>query len=367
MGEAVAAIGMYESAIRAGLTFMRCIECGGLVECERIQPCGAGDGLGPEGTLRRRECAREYPIVAGSPVMLRRVPSEHGVQADPEADVRRRTAESFAYEWEHFGELRRESERNFREYIRPHEPASLKGSLVLDVGTGSGRHSYEAHRLGARVVAVDVGEAIHVARRNLPSDVVTVQADAEELPFEDEAFDLVMAIGVLHHLPDPRRALKSLARLVRPGGHIQIYVYWIPSRRWHRFLLRLVGAARRVTTRMPRPLLRTLCYPLAAVLYTMFVLPYRLSRRIRGLDRVAVALPLKAYADYPFRVCVNDQFDRFSAPLEWRFTAEEVDTMLGKVGFTDTVVLDNHGWIGSGRRPLASSRAHSDETTRNPG
>ena len=138
----------------------------------------------------------------------------------PEAEVRRRTAESYAYEWEHFGELRPEWERNFREYIRPHDPASLRDRLVLDVGVGSGRHSYEAHRLGARVVAVDVGEAIHVARRNLPSDVVTVQADAEELPFEDGAFDLVMAIGVLHHLPDPRRALNSLARLVRPGGHV---------------------------------------------------------------------------------------------------------------------------------------------------
>ncbi len=286
---------------------------------------------------------------------------------DPEADVRRRTAESFAYDWEHFGELRDEWERNFRDYIRPHEPASLKDRFVLDVGAGSGRHSYEAHRLGARVVAVDVGDAIHVARRNLPSDVVTVQADAEELPFEDEAFDLVMAIGVPHHLPDPRRALKSLARLVRPGGHVHIYVYWIPSRGWHRFLLRLVGAARRATTRMPRPLLRVLCYPVAAVLYAVFVLPYRLSRRVRGLERVAVALPLKAYADYPFKVCVNDQFDRLSAPLEWRFTADEVEALLRDVGFTDTVVLDNHGWIGSGRRPLASSCVYGDGTSRNPG
>jgi SAM-dependent methyltransferase len=280
--------------------------------------------------------------------------TETGQLSNPDAEVRRRTAASFAYEWEHFGELRPEWERNFREYLRPHEPESLRDRLVLDVGAGSGRHSFEAHRLGARVVAVDIGDAIHVARRNLPPEVVTVQADAEELPFNDAAFDLVMAIGVLHHLPDPRRALNSLTRLIRPGGHIHIYVYWTPTQGWHRFLLRLVAAARRLTTRMSRPLLRVLCYPVAAALFAIFVLPYRISRRLAGFERVAAGFPLKAYADYPFRVCVNDQFDRFSAPLESRFSADEVEGMLIEAGFVDVAVLPNNGWIGSGRRPPMS-------------
>lgn len=318
---------------------IRCIECLGLL-----------DVAGPD-ALRCGECGRQYPIVAGSPVMLR---TETGQLSNPDAEVRRRTAASFAYEWEHFGELRPEWERNFREYLRPHEPESLRDRLVLDVGAGSGRHSYEAHRLGARVVAVDIGDAIHVARRNLPPEVVTVQADAEELPFDDAAFDLVMAIGVLHHLPDPRRALNSLTRLIRPGGHIHIYVYWTPTQRWHRFLLRLVAAARRLTTRMSRPLLRVLCYPVAAALFAIFVLPYRISRRLAGFERVAAGFPLKAYADYPFRVCVNDQFDRFSAPLESRFSADEVERMLVEAGFVDVAVLANNGWIGSGRRPPMS-------------
>jgi SAM-dependent methyltransferase len=323
---------------------LRCLECGGLVEfVDRSRE-----------TLRCSRCGHGYPVVSASPVMFRTKARRQ--RTDPEAEVRRRTAESFAYEWEHFGQLRKEWERNFRDYLRPHEPESLSNRLVLDVGAGSGRHSYEAHRLGARVVAVDVGEAIHFARRNLPPDVVTVQADAEELPFEDAAFDLVMAIGVLHHLPDPRRALSSLARLIRPGGYIHIYVYWIPARGWHRFLLRLVAGARRVTTRMPWPLLRALCYPVAVALFAIFVLPYRISRRA-SLEQVASGFPLKAYADYPFKVCVNDQFDRFSAPLEWRFTADEVERMLLDAGFIDVVVLANNGWIGSGRRPPMSPPA----------
>ena len=51
---------------------------------------------------------------------------------------------------------------------------------------------------------------------------------------------------------------------------------------------------------------------------------------------------------------MNDQFDRFSAPLERRFTGQEVEEMLLDSGFDDVVVLANNGWIGSGRRAPVS-------------
>jgi hypothetical protein len=60
---------------------------------------------------------------------------------------------------------------------------------------------------------------------------------------------------------------------------------------------------------------------------------------------------LKTYADYPFGVLVNDQFDRFSAPLEHRYTEEEVRDMLTRSGLTSVMVLPNAGWLGDGRMP----------------
>jgi SAM-dependent methyltransferase len=81
--------------------------------------------------------------------------------------------------------------------MQSHPPEFFKGRVVLDVGAGSGRHSFHG---GAQVVAVDVGPAIDVAGRNLPSSVLTTQADAEHLPLAPASFDLVAAIGVLHHL-----------------------------------------------------------------------------------------------------------------------------------------------------------------------
>jgi SAM-dependent methyltransferase len=270
-----------------------------------------------------------------------------------EGDVTERTAESFAYEWQHFGGLREEWEQNFLDYMRPHGPEFFEGLSVLDVGTGSGRHSQQAHRFGANVVAVDVGDSIDVARRNLPNQVLTIQADAGALPFEQGSFDFVMSIGVLHHLPDPGGTLASIARYAQPGGRVRVYLYWVPPHRWHRRLLGLVTAARRLTTRLPYRLLHAVCYPIAACAYGLFVLPYRLTRRIPSLRRLADALPLKTYADYPFAVCVNDQFDRFSAPIENRYTKQEVEAMMRAAGLVEVQVLPNHGWVAEGTRPAA--------------
>jgi SAM-dependent methyltransferase len=273
------------------------------------------------------------------------------VAVDADSAVKQQTARSFAYEWAQFGTLRPEWSRNFADYMRPHTPEFLRGKTVLDIGAGSGRHSAEAARHGAHVIAVDLGDSIDVARRNLPPEVLTVQADAERLPFEAGTFDFVMSLGVLHHLPDPARALRTVAPLTAAGGRTHVYLYWQPERRSHRVLLRLVSALRRVTVRLPHRILHALCVPFGVLLFGTVVLPGRLLQRTRRGRRLADLLPLGTYRDYPVGVLVNDTFDRFSAPIEHRYTAMQVEEMLRTAGLEDIQVLPNYGWIGDGRMP----------------
>jgi SAM-dependent methyltransferase len=321
----------------------------------RCVACAATLTLDSQSALACTGCAARYPIVDGTPRML-----TGGADRSPaDAAVAQRTAASFAYEWERFGVMRDEWARNFADYMRPHTPQSLAGKTLLDVGAGSGRHSLHAAQAGAHVTAVDLGASIDVARRNLPASVLTVQADAEALPFAPASFDIVMSIGVLHHLPDTERALRSIARYAKPGGHVHVYLYWVPEARWQRHVLRGVTALRRLTVRLPHPVLHALCYPLAALLQVTIVAPQRVLRRRRRTARLAAALPLKAYPDYPFAVLVNDQFDRFSAPLERRFTAAEVRAAMEQAGLEDVVVLPNHGWVADGRRPTSPRDAET--------
>ena len=217
---------------------LRCLECSGPLALEELASAPGYPELGPDGWLACPSCGERYPIIAGTPRMLTKrlraaLAADYplaginlGLTQPPlDKSVKRRTAESFAYEWRAFGQPRPEWRQNFLDYLRPHSPHFLTGKLVLDVGTGSGRHSAQAAFAGASVAAVDLGRSIDVARANVPPDVLTVQADAERLPFAPQTFDFVMSLGVLHHLEDPARALRSVTRFVKAGGRLHVYLY----------------------------------------------------------------------------------------------------------------------------------------------
>lgn len=273
---------------------------------------------------------------------------------DKIARMRVDTAKSFEFEWSRFPEMRAEWEINFWDYMRPHTPESFRGKRVLDAGCGIGRHAYYAAKNSAEVWAIDIGAAVEIAKyNNLRNDNVHVaQADIHHLPFEPESFDLIYSIGVLHHLQCPESAFRNLLRYLKPGGWIHIYLYWSPENQpVKRLLLALVSALRLITTRIPYRLVYGLSFPAAAIAFAGFVWPYQLLATA-GLNEIAERMPLKQYAKYPFRVCVNDQFDRLSTPIEFRFTRDEVERWMRSAGLEEIVIRPNYGWCATGRKPL---------------
>ena len=117
------------------------------------------------------------------------------------------------------------------------------GDRVLDLGCGAGRHAFEALRRGATVVALDTGAAElrgvqeMVAAMQAAGEVPagaragTVRGDATAMPFPDGVFDRVIAAEVLEHIPADGRALREIARVLRPGGQLAVTVpAWLPER-----------------------------------------------------------------------------------------------------------------------------------------
>jgi SAM-dependent methyltransferase len=287
-----------------------------------------------------RSCARRIPIVGDIPRFV-------DVAADETA---RRTQESFGYEWTHFNDWRPSGQLNFHDYFQGIDLASLEGSAVLDAGCGMGRHARQIAPFARRIVAVDFSRAIEQAARNVSSlpNVDCVQADLLALPVADASFDFVYSLGVLHHLDETERALKGLVAKIRPGGRLRVYLYW-KRHGWRGALLSVATLARRVTTRMPFGLLRATCWMLSIGLYGTVVLPYR------GLSRAGVraheSWPLFVYSKYPFNVLYNDQFDRFSAPIEKRYDPDEVKALLESAGLRDVHVRPCFGWVADGNKP----------------
>jgi SAM-dependent methyltransferase len=213
-----------------------------------------------------------------------------------------------------------------------------------------GRHARHVARSAERVVALDFSRAIDQAARNtadLPN-VECVQGDLLVLPFADNTFDFVYSLGVLHHLEQTHAAVDSLVRKLKPGGRMRIYLYW-KRHGWKGRLLDAVTVSRRFTTQMPFPALRACCAVLSVGLFGAIVLPYRTlsAAGIRGHED----WPLFVYSKYPFNVLYNDQFDRFSAPIEKRYDVNEAASLLKNAGLVDVAVRSCFGWIVDGTKP----------------
>jgi ubiquinone/menaquinone biosynthesis C-methylase UbiE len=116
------------------------------------------------------------------------------------------------------------------------------GDRLLDLGSGGGRHAFEAMRRGASVVAVDSDRAaakdcaaFMVALMDEPETAgggtgAMAVGDGLDLPFPAASFDRVIAAEVLEHVPDDRRAIAELVRVLRPGGTLAVTVpRWFPE------------------------------------------------------------------------------------------------------------------------------------------
>lgn len=127
------------------------------------------------------------------------------------------------------------------------------GTRLLDVGCGMGRHTFEALRRGADVVAADLdAEALSAvesmagamaAEGQVPASASfsAVSADARRLPFGGGSFDRVVASETLEHITEDYAAMAEIARVLRPGGRAVVTVprwwpeavCWALSREYH--------------------------------------------------------------------------------------------------------------------------------------
>jgi len=265
-------------------------------------------------------------------------------QITPETQKKKETSNSFAYEWEKFSKMIKEWKENFDFYFEPVGNAdSLKEKIFLEVGCGKGRHTFYASKIAKEIVAVDFGRAVDVAylnNKNIPN-AHFIQADIYNLPFKNNFFDFVFCLGVLHHLPTPEQGFRKLVNLVNNGGGILIYVYHSFSPKTSKFyLLKFANFFRKFTTKISHKTLYVLCYPIAFLSYVIFILPYKLFLK----NIIKTGWPLGAYAEYPFEVILNDTFDRFSAPIENRYSKEQILEWYKRSELKNIKILGGSGW-----------------------
>jgi ubiquinone/menaquinone biosynthesis C-methylase UbiE len=133
---------------------------------------------------------------------------------------------------------------------------SVAGKTLLDVGCGDGALASELVRRGAIVTGLDADPAMIAAARRRSeiegTQLHLVEGQAERLPFDDAAFDLVVVVTVLCFVRDVGQAFIEMTRVLKPGGRLVIgelghWSWWAAHRRirgwlgdptWHAAMFR---------------------------------------------------------------------------------------------------------------------------------
>lgn len=118
---------------------------------------------------------------------------------------------------------------------------ALRGKRVLDLGCGYGGRTvwYADHCAPASIAAVEISEEVVArctafARRAGRVDIDFRHGFGEDLPFDDDAFDVVVSYDVQEHVEDPARTLQEIARVLSPGGDVwMVFPTYLGARSSH--------------------------------------------------------------------------------------------------------------------------------------
>lgn len=217
----------------------------------------------------------------------------------------------------------------------------LRGKTVAEIGCGNGRFLKTMSQYAAQVYGIEPGDGVENARKwNAEREnVEVIRANVYELP-NLPPLDHVLSIGVVHHLPDPSRALAIMHDLLKPGGRCTIWVY---GREGNELYLATFGTLRKLTTKLPHKALlavsTALVPPLRAYIAACRVLPLPMHGYMRRV--------LRPFDLARLRMNVYDQLNPTIAEY---WTRDEVRVLMGRAGFQDVQLHHRHGysWTATG-------------------
>ncbi|HYI40780.1 MAG TPA: class I SAM-dependent methyltransferase [Allosphingosinicella sp.] len=267
------------------------------------------------------------------------------------------TVDGFGREWATFDQVELDSDEHaqlFEGYFSVFPFATLPaGAEGFDLGCGSGRWAaLMAPRVGTLHCIDPSSEALDVTRRRLAgqSSARFHLAGADSIPLADGSQDFGYSLGVLHHIPDTRAAMRDCVKKLKIGAPFLVYLYYDFDNKpgWFRMVWKGSDMVRRVISRLPFRLRKGVTDVMAVSIY------WPLTRTARVAERLGANVsnfPLSAYRRASFYTMRTDSLDRFGTRLEHRFTRAEIEAMMTESGLIDIRFReDTPYWVACGRR-----------------
>lgn len=233
----------------------------------------------------------------------------------------------------------------FNDWILPNKLDDFRGKDVLECGCGGGQHTSFVAPYANSVTAVDLNTTDIARKRNAGAENVEfVEADIATMDLGRQ-FDIVFSIGVIHHTDDPDRTVENLARHVKPGGRLIVWVY---SKEGNKMVEHIVEPVRKkFLMNMNRESLlsvsRFVTAMLYAPVYTLYFLPLKF-------------LPFYEYfgnfRKLSFERNTLNVFDKLNAPQVDFISRDRIEKWFDRSKFADVSIDPYKGvsWSGSGTK-----------------
>lgn len=270
---------------------------------------------------------------------------------DRKDEVRDQTIRDFGQQWSIYTDSNGYygSVELLKDIVEPLLPLEqLRGITAAEIGSGAGRLINMMMQAGvARLYALEPSKAVEALKQNVShhSDRVEIlNMRGDQLPPLN--LDLVISIGVVHHIPDPDPVMRAAYAALKPGGRILLWLY---GREGNGLYLSIFGPLRTITRRLPHFLLVPIAHALS-----LGAGVYLSLARIMPVPMRAYVINIFGRFDRHTRfLAVYDQLNPTYAKY---YTRSEAIDLLNRAGFADIQVFHRHAysWTVLGTRPLTS-------------
>lgn len=265
--------------------------------------------------------------------------------------VEERTIRDFGEQWTHYGDNDGfyGSTELFADIVGPFlSPGDFAGKRAAEIGSGAGRIVAMMLESGAaHVLAVEPSDGHFIARQNLArygNRVSFLHGRGEDIS-SDSSFDLIVSVGVLQFIPDPKPTVDAALRALKPGGRFFVWLYAKEGTVLFRGVVHLLrGVGRLLPHALLAAMVRIVDVPLALYMALCRVLPLPLGDYLRNV--------LGRFTPQKRRLVIYDQLNPSHAHYHSRTEAER---LLTDSGFVDVRLHHRRGysWSVVGRKPGA--------------
>ncbi|MDD4979826.1 MAG: cobalamin-dependent protein [Candidatus Omnitrophica bacterium] len=229
-----------------------------------------------------------------------------------------------------------------------------RGSCGLEIGCGCGWDAFAMAKNNPmlHVIGMDISDGVYVAAKlsRKLNNVNIIKGSAVDIPLRNGVCDFVYSFGVLHHIPDYKKAFLEIGRVLKKGSPCFLYLYEDHAQNLIKYLgIKLINIIRKFTLKIPPRILYLFSCLISPVFVIIFSYPARFFKRYRITYTLYEKIPFNfGRSLFSLR---GDIYDRFSAPVEHRFSRDELYRIFDEFNFYNiqiTKIKATAGWVAWG-------------------